>query len=1134
MKKQVVFYTVLLLLFFSNANASGAVELNEHGWLFRLSRYNDWKGKAARCQNLNQTQMAVVSCKGNTSRFGITSPKLERDLAETKLPDWKYGEITLPAIIPQGVTASTLQVISKRNNKMLRHTFIMHGPDGVMRKYSNRSLYTKEPALGSLKFPELKNFYFSLRTSTDSDFQFGDLQMKLQGKAALTAVPVVDAAAVDNVPTENEWKNTPVFSNFRNTLKAPASVKFLHDAKCIYIRVEQTGDTAKLVSKQSRDGQIWRDDSIQILLSPGNDNRSYHQFVVNSEGAYQSYHDVFDQVADSYVRRTNLREDEWRVEVDKTHQSWRATFTIQKTMLDKHSAESIHGLQVFVDNRASKGGKAFLSETGRISNLREAAVLRLLSSGQPLSKPFPEKPALFFHQGKLLTGVPGDFEFRLACPTAKITGKGIKSRNFYFSKNYTGSSGSQRFTIYNDLTGCIFAGRTDTLHWNPEIPYGSRVLVPEPKKYIWSKEKLSDTKLICFYPEKMDKVMPERIAKIWKGFLQSDIICQTADLPENTIVIGKHPEPSELKKITHDEGYFLSVSEKGVTIQGKDPSGLGHGISTLEQLARYTMLRNESFLPGITISDWPDIPNRYLHRWLDACYWRPKKELKPHADTFDEIKESMYDLAYRFCILNKFNHLGLRNPSQVIYETPVGKRLNRSTSHLSWKEMSDYAAFCRKHGLDIIPVMPSCSHANYLITNNFPEMILAGYGRGDADPEHPEFWKYLHAARGEWIDKITPKYFDTCNDEWWHYPKKKVELTQNGRPRREIFRETILKEHKFLSERNVRMMMYSDMLQPNHNGGKPFDNYLNLDKLPRDIIMVNWSGNEAGVKLFTDLGYTVWGVFNQSSMGKLDPAKIGKNPKFEGMGCILYGSHCDPEETYGSHSIITTAEEAWNFYSKKHTTMNDWLNEKGSAVMPMYSIRPNPAAGRSFKPVPLTASKPLSAPFDAVPGGKHTIGFIPMELSAGLGIKTGTEPVVVNINAKASALIFLQSELVTAKPPIINSRQSRWLNGIKSAVYTIHYADGKSLDIYARHAVNVGSALPRRTNSASEIQNRYLHDVRCLWQLKNSNKPFYLYQWEWCNPRPDVEINSISIRNLGKIVPGIEHFLFALTLRDLK
>ena len=157
-----------------------------------------------------------------------------------------------------------------------------------------------------------------------------------------------------------------------------------------------------------------------------------------------------------------------------------------------------------------------------------------------------------------------------------------------------------------------------------------------------------------------------------------------------------------------------------------------------------------------------------------------------------------------------------------------------------------------------------------------------------------------------------------------------------------------------------------------------------------------------------------------------------------------------------------------------------------------------------------------------------------MELSAGLGIKTGTEPVVVNINAKASALIFLQSELVTAKPPIINSRQSRWLNGIKSAVYTIHYADGKSLDIYARHAVNVGSALPRRTNSASEIQNRYLHDVRCLWQLKNSNKPFYLYQWEWCNPRPDTEISSISIRNLGKIVPGIEHFLFALTLRDLK
>ena len=1125
--------TFLLLALFAG-NASDAVRLNENGWLFPLSRYHDWKGKTAASQETDQSQMASVFCRGSSDRFGISSRKLESDLAGANLPDWEYSEISLPAVIPPGFSASTLQFIAGQKGEMLRYTFIMHGPDGQLRTYRIRSLYTKDPSRGSLKLSALKNLYFSCRTPVDGALQFGDLQMDLRGKAVLTEVPVADAAEIDHAPSGSDWVHAPVFNGFHGTLKAPASVRFLHDEQCIYIRFEQPIDTTRLVSKQNRDGQIWRDDSFQVLLSPGNDNRSYHQFVVNPAGGSQSYHHVFDQVADCYVRKNNLRESEWKVEVDKKADSWSAVFTIRKTLLDKHAKEPIHGLQLFVDNSASAGGKAFFHETDRIYHLSGAGVLRLLAKGQCASKPFPEKPALFFHQGSLLTGVPGEFEFRLSCPAAKITGQNVKARDFYFLKDYAGSSGVQRFTIYNDETGCIFAGRTEALHWNPELPYGTRVLVPEPKKIEWSKDDLPASGLTLFCSDKTEQSATERIAQIWSGYLQEKLSCRTASLPDNTIVIGKEPIPADLQDVTQEEGYALSITGKGITIRGKDAAGLGHGISTLEQLARYAMLRNEDFLPGITVSDWPDIPNRYLHRWLDACYWLPRKELKPYADSFEEIKEGMYDLAYRFCILNKMNFLGLRNPSQVIYETPTGKRLNRSTSHLTWQEMREFAAFCRKHHLDIIPIMPSCSHANYLITNNFPEMILKGYGRGDADPEHPDFWKYLNAARGEWIDEIKPKYFDTCNDEWWHYPQKNVDPNQNGRPRREVFRETILKEHQFLAERKVRMMMFSDMLQPNHNGGKPFDNYLNMDRLPRDIVMVNWSGNEPGVKLFTDLGYTVWAVFNQSAMGKLDPAKVGRNPKFEGIGCILYGSNGDPEEGYGSHSVITTAEEAWNFFSKKHTTMNDWLSEKGAAVMPMYSVRPNPAAGRSFKTVPLSGAKPLPAPFSAVPGGRQTIGFIPMDLAAGQGIKTGIKPFEIDIDAKASALIFLHSEIVTAKPPILNSRQTRWLLGIKSAIFTIHYADGKDLDIYARHAVNTGSALPRRTLTASSILNRYPHDVRYVWQLKNGSAPFYLYQWEWVNPRPEVPIRSISCRNLENIVPGIAHYLFALTLRENK
>ena len=1139
MTKFQFFSTLVSALVLLTTSTSEAVQLNENGWFFPLSRYNDWKGTSA-VQKKNTEQLAVISCQRSSTPLFIRSKRLKTDLSLLHLPDWDYSEMTLPAEIAPEITSASLKLFAKkRKNQSVIWSFVMAPSDGIRRTYVNKILMTKDQARGSVKFSELDNIVFTCQTSQDTKLKFGDLQAHLRGKTRLIPVPIVDAAMVDAIPSDDDWKNAPTIKELKPgvktgiPLKAPTTIKFLHDAQCIYVHFKQETDTSKLVSKQSsKDGEIWRDDSFQFLLSPGNDNKTFHQFIVNPEGNSQSYHYVFDQVADTYINTKNLRADEWNVEVKKKADFWSAVFAIRKSFLDKYAGDSIHGLQILVDNSPSDGGMGTLTRTRISTQMSDAGVLRLLSKGKPASRPFPEPPALFFHKSKLLTGVPGDFEFRLACPAAKITGTNVKARDYYFLPNYPGSTGIQRFTIWNNETGCIFAGKTEPLIWKTAVPYGTRVLVPDPKKLEWSKDTLSAADLTIFCTDSVEKAVPVRLTEIWSGFFQTKLPCKAALLPDNTIVIGKMPSPAELPQVEKEEGYALSISGNGITIRGFDAPGLSHGVSTLEQLVRYAMLRNEDFLPGVTVTDWPDIPVRFLRHWYDACYWLPRKQFKPYADTFEEIEAGMYDSAYRFCILSKYNLLILRNPSQVIFETPDGKRMNRPTSHLTLQEFRDFAEFCRKYHLDIAPAAAGSSHANYLITNNFPEMILKGYGRGDADPTHPDYWKYLNAARGELIDALKPKYFHTCNDEWWHYPQGKIELTQNGRPRREIFLETILKEHDFITgKKKVRMLMCSDMLLPNHNGRKPYDNHLNKDKLPRDIIMLNWSGNEPGVKLLTDLGYTVWGFFNFSAMGKLNPAKIGHNPKFQGIGCT--SSSDNPTYSFGCQSVITSAEEAWNFYSRKHTTMDDWLLENGAAVMPMYSVLPNPAATRCFTPISLPEVKPLPAPFTAVPGGRQTVGFIPMELNAGQGINTGVTPISINVNSKASALIFLQSELVTAKDPmIIQPRRTRWIQGLKSAIYTIHYADGKTLDIYSRHAVNNGSALPRRGKMVGEIPNRYLHDVRYLWQLKKGEAPFYLYQWEWVNPRPDVTIRSVSCRTLGNLVPGLEHYLFALTLRE--
>ena len=1122
--------TVTAFLFAAAAVCSaGNIILDSEGLVFPLNSYHDYSGRGVK-QLPDADGMTVLAFPASKKTVSAASPVLRKKLAAVKLPDWEYSDVFLPAELSPSMERASLQFIALRKNKVLRYSLVMSGVNGIKRTYTTKRLYARDKTAGPLKFSELNNMYFNCRPAKEAVIRSGALKFKLYGSTAVQQLPVADAVFIDKSPSEKDWQSCrPV--KLTKGLKAPAEVRFMHNKDLIFVRFDQKTDTSKLVSKQNKDGHIWRDDSFQFLISAGNDNKSYHLFMVNPAGVGQSYHYVFDQVADTFIRTVNLRKKEWSSKTVRLPDRWSAVFTVNKSMLDKFRNESIHGLQIFVDNSASGGGMAVFSDSRRTTNVENSGVLRLVGKGKTLSRNFSAAPGLFFHKGSVLTGVPGDFEFRLSCQAGKISGAGLKCRDFAFIRKYSGTGGVQRLVIWNDDNGCIFAGKTQDVRFRKPVGYGTRVLVPEPKKVKWNNGMLKTAGLVLYHRSDAESAVVERIRKLWQGYFQTELKVQTASLPGFSISIGRAAK--KLEDVKKSEGYTLDISSQGIYLCGNDAPGLSHAVTTLEQLCRYAMLRGEDFLPCVSVSDHPDIPNRMVNRWIDSNYWSPKKEFRPYADTFEEIEAEMYDSAYRFDILNKINHLALQNPNQIIYETPDGRKLNRKTSHLTLKEFRDFAGFCRRYHLGLIPAGAGASHANYLITNNFPHLILPGFGRGDADPTHPDFWKYLHAARGEVISAVKPAYFCTMNDEWWHYPTGEVNVMQNGRPRHEIFRETIEKEHRFITERGARMMMCSDMLQPGHNGGKPYDNHVNLGKLPKDIIMMNWSGGEPGVKLFTKLGYTVWGVFNLSAMGKLDPEKIGRDPLFQGIGCTAQACH-SPEGGYGSQSIIATAETAWNFYTKNYTTMDDWFVEYGAAVMPMYSVYPNKYAARSFKMLALPGMKKLPSPFKSVPEVNGKVGFIPMKTAAGKGLKAGRKPQIIPVGAKASSLIFLQSTLTTAKPPIVSTRRSQWILGIKSAVYTITYADGKTVTACSRHGMNNGNAYPRRGRVTSERLNRYVHDARYVWQLKDGEKDFFLYQYEWVNPRPQVEIKHIAYSNLEDVLPMVSHYLFAVTLRDVK
>lgn len=90
-------------------------------------------------------------------------------------------------------------------------------------------------------------------------------------------------------------------------------------------------------------------------------------------------------------------------------------------------------------------------------------------------------------------------------------------------------------------------------------------------------------------------------------------------------------------KITHDEGYTLDVTDKGVTICGADNGGVFYGIQTLLQLFPaevYSATRQRNIVwsaPAVSIADAPERPWRGM--MLDvARYFYDKEFVKKYID----------------------------------------------------------------------------------------------------------------------------------------------------------------------------------------------------------------------------------------------------------------------------------------------------------------------------------------------------------------------------------------------------------------------------------------------------------------------------------------------------------------------
>ncbi len=638
----------------------------------------------------------------------------------------------------------------------------------------------------------------------------------------------------------------------------------------------------------------------------------------------------------------------------------------------------------------------------------------------------------------------------------------------------------------------------------------------------------------------------EKVRDDLAGYLQIPLALEeSAGLKPECLVVGLSPETASAAKVSDKSGaYALEVRENAIVLNGRDHAGLFYAAVTLSQLERYALLKNETALKGTVITDWPELPHRIWRSWSDArnsVYTQRTRGV----DTPEETLAVHYDYLTRLAIGSKMNFFSLQNPTAIRHENPETKIFTHRNAFITLPQLRELADYCRRHYVEFAPSLNGPAHAHWL-TDKFPDLILPGYNSYDDDPTRPEFYKHLFDVYGELIAATKPSYFDTGLDEWWHKPVGPVSPQYKGREKREIFLETVLKIHDYFKARGIRMMMFSDMLQRGHNGGKPYDNYLNADKLPKDIVVCTWGlGGAAAVRQFADQGHISWYIGNLYPQIESAPLKGCKN--FTGLGVVNYDS-VTPDFGYGSAGMLRTADRAWNFWTDSGASLDDWLYQNGSNVMPMYSVMPNPRASREFIPLDISVvcndsyARPSTGKWriDGLPQGETKIGFIPTRLhpsSAPNIVRGGEKPVTIPVGLNASSLIFLhtqycppekQKAMITASGP----RRSGSYHGLKTGVYTVCYADGKRLEVYLRNSVNCGNWQPFRGRITSALNNKYLIDARFVWEgAPVDGQETCLYQYEWVNPRPDARIERIEFSSMGTdAVP----YLFALTARKVK
>ena len=148
------------------------------------------------------------------------------------------------------------------------------------------------------------------------------------------------------------------------------------------------------------------------------------------------------------------------------------------------------------------------------------------------------------------------------------------------------------------------------------------------------------------------------------------------------------------EKRVGEEGYQLTASPEGLVVRAGSAAGLFYGTQTLLQLVKKDGSGFE--VPGLKITDWPDLRERAVHY-----------DTKHHQDKRDYVHSFIRDMA-RF----KINMLIWEWEDKLAYTShpEIG-----APGAFTLEEMQEFTRYANRYHIELVPLVQGLGHVSFIL-----------------------------------------------------------------------------------------------------------------------------------------------------------------------------------------------------------------------------------------------------------------------------------------------------------------------------------------------------------------------------------------------------------------------------------